>query len=322
MADDVLVRRYTDEDMPAVLDVMRAALGEPPGLGRTPDLFAWKHLENPFGRSIMLVAEAEGRVAGFRAFMRWRLTMIDGQELSCVRAVDTATHPDFQRRGIFRSLTTAGIEAATDDGVDLIFNTPNDKSGAGYLSMGWSMVAPIGVMARPGSGLLRTGLLGSGERVWPEAQGHETGSAIAAGILDPLLSGHRKGLRTSRSREYYEWRFASHPTAQYVVAGAEASAAVGRLNTRNGRLELVVSELAGSDAPRAVGRLIRDFKPDYTVGWFSQGTTERRLGYRSGLVPVPRVSSLTLVARPLRPLDVDVADISSWDLAFGDLELL
>ena len=69
--------------------------------------------------------------------------------------MDTATHPDFQRRGIFSRLTEAAVEAARDDGVDLVFNTPNEKSGAGYLKMGWQEVGPIGVMVRPGIGMLR-----------------------------------------------------------------------------------------------------------------------------------------------------------------------
>ena len=82
--------------------------------------------------------------------MRWRLTTPGGGELSCVRAVDTAVHPDFQRRGLFRSLNEAAIEIARDDGVDLVFNTPNAQSRPGYLKQGWRDVGPIGVMIRPG----------------------------------------------------------------------------------------------------------------------------------------------------------------------------
>jgi hypothetical protein len=43
---------------------------------------------------------------------------------------------------------------------------------------------------------------------------------------------------------------------------------------------------------------------------------------RAGLMPVPGVRPLTLMARPLGELDVDVLDMSSWDLAVSDLELL
>lgn len=317
MGEEVVIRPFEESDLTAVLDVMRASLGEPPGLGRTPELFAWKHLHNPFGTSLMLVAEADGRIAGFRAFMRWHLVAPNGQELSCVRAVDTATHPDFQRRGIFRSLTMAGIDAAVADGVDMIFNTPNEKSGAGYLSMGWHMVGPVGVMARPGRGIVRRGT-----RAWPGVQQLAAEQAIADGQLDLLGAGHRRGLHTPRSIEYHRWRFAAHPTGNYVAAGSDGGVAVGRLNTRSGRLELVISELAGPESPQAVRLLVKRCQPDYIVGWFSAGTPEHRLAIRSGLIPVPRFSALTLVARPLRDLPIEVAEPASWDLSLGDLELL
>lgn len=317
VADGIVVRPFEDRDLPAVLDVMRAALGEPPGLGRTPELFGWKHVDNPFGRSLMLVAQESGRIAGFRAFMRWELVAPDGTTLRCVRAVDTATHPDFQRRGIFRQLTLAGIDLAIDDGIDLIFNTPNEKSGAGYLTMGWSRVGAIGVMARP-----CLGLISFGRQDWPEPGDAAAEAAIGAGRLDGFPNGHLKGLHTLRTREYLQWRFAAHPTGIYVVGGSDDGVAVARLNTRNGRRELVVSELAGPDASTGVRGLIRRFRPDYAAAWFSEGSMERRLALRSGLVPVPKVSALALVARPLRPISVDVTELASWDLSLGDLELL
>ena len=67
--------------------------------------------------------------------------------LRAVRAVDTATHPDHQGKGIFTKLTLGAIPDLRDDGVDAIFNTPNDKSRPGYLKMGWSQVGrvPVGV---------------------------------------------------------------------------------------------------------------------------------------------------------------------------------
>ena len=49
----------------------------------------------------------------------------------------------------------AAIDAATEDGVDMVFNTPNPRSGAGYLTMGWSEVGTIRPVASPARGLLR-----------------------------------------------------------------------------------------------------------------------------------------------------------------------
>ena len=64
MGEAIHVRMYRDEDLPAVLELLQAALGESPLLLRTPDLFRWKHIDNPFGRSVMLVAEVNETIVG------------------------------------------------------------------------------------------------------------------------------------------------------------------------------------------------------------------------------------------------------------------
>ena len=59
-----------------MLDLLGEAFGTwPRDLPQaTPtEVFRWKHLENPFGRSIMLIAEADGAPIGFAAWLRWRM---------------------------------------------------------------------------------------------------------------------------------------------------------------------------------------------------------------------------------------------------------
>ncbi|HUP17839.1 MAG TPA: GNAT family N-acetyltransferase [Acidimicrobiia bacterium] len=315
MSNPIEVRPFDDADLPEVLEVLRLSLGEPPGLARTKALFAWKHFDNPFGRSLMLVAEATGRIAGFRAFMRWDLVMPDGTTLRCVRAVDTATHPDFQRRGIFRLLTLAGIELAADQHMDLIFNTPNEKSGAGYLTMGWRRIGTVGVMVRPGVGVLR-----------PRHQHAAATSAAERSMATPdrttaFADRVPVGLRTPRTAQYLRWRFESHPTARYLLATSEDGVAIGRAHDRRGRRELVISDLAGARSHTAARLLRATARPDYTVAWFSPGAVERRWALRSGMVPLPGFKAMTLMARPLNDLSIDLT-WSKWDLSLGDLELL
>ena len=83
---------------------------------------------------------------GLRAFMRWRFDAT-GQDVRAVRAVDTATHPDHQGRGIFSRLTSEAIDLLRGD-TDLIFNTPNEKSLPGYLKLGWRIVGRAPVLLR------------------------------------------------------------------------------------------------------------------------------------------------------------------------------
>nr|MDQ3958041.1 GNAT family N-acetyltransferase [Actinomycetota bacterium] len=140
------VRPYTDADEPAVLELLQAAMGGGPAGARAPSFFRWKHLAGPFGRSFLILAEDSDRVVGLRAFMRWRFTGAGGT-LDAVRAVDTATHPDYQGRGIFTRLTMEALDALRDE-VDLVFNTPNKLSLPGYLKMGWAVTGRVPISVR------------------------------------------------------------------------------------------------------------------------------------------------------------------------------
>jgi len=309
------IRPFDESDLEPTLETLRLALGETSLLRRTPELFAWKHLDNPFGRSIMLVADAGGVIAGFRAFMRWDLITPDGERIRCVRAVDTATHPDFLRQGIFRTLTLAALDAARDAGIDLVFNTPNPKSGTGYLSMGWQEVGHVGAMVRPS---LRVFRRPEGDRI-PSLDDifDDPVPAMAIEISDRSP----RGLRTPRTADYLQWRF-GHPTARYARIDAAGSVAVIRPNVRNGRVELVVADVFGSHPARALRAAARQARAGYLAGWFANGSPERRAAIAAGMVPLPGVKTLRLVANPLHDLPIDVTSLDSWDFATSDLELL
>jgi GNAT superfamily N-acetyltransferase len=331
MAERIRVREFEDEDLPAVLDLMAASLGETSVLQRTPEMFAWKHFDNPFGRSVILVAEIGGRIVGLRALMRWDLSHGDGI-IPCGRAVDTATHPEFQRRGIFRQLTLEAIDAAQAAGIRLIFNTPNDRSRPGYLKMGWQQIAPIRVQVRP-KPFNAFGRRGAEEpdpdRVAPGGSTIDVDSLPGpAGAVGGRAGGKERpgDLSTVRTPEYLTWRYATHPTVRYRSFGGGDGAVIVRPHNRNGRWELVVSDALGSDPSRALREAIHRTRAAYAIASFPAGSPARRATRRAGMVTVPTVTAMTLVARPLDTLDVDVdvdvLDADRWRLALGDLELL
>jgi GNAT superfamily N-acetyltransferase len=307
-------RVLEDSDIEEVLELMKVSLGEPPLLERTPGLFRWKHVDNPFGRSIGLVAEEKGRIVGLRTFMRWNLVTPEGGSLRCIRAVDTATHPDHQRRGIFQRLTEEAVEIARDDDVDMIFNTPNAKSKPGYLKMGWQEVGPIGAMVRPSLSMMR-GRQGTDD----VADGYMRRPEPA--VLTGLGDREPRGLRTARSPEYLEWRFTAHPSARYFTSRNTTGTAVLRPNLRNGRRELVVADLFGSPAS-AARAATHSAKGSYLATWFSVGSPERVAVMRRGVLPVPGLTALTLVMRPLRDLPQSFWSMDAWDVAVSDFELL
>ncbi len=322
MGDAIHVRMYRDEDLPDVLELLRASLGESPLLQRTPELFQWKHIDNPFGRSMILVAEVDDTVVGLRAFMRWQLHY-GAETIACGRAVDTATHPDYLRRGIFRRLTMEALDVANEVGIQLIFNTPNERSRPGYLKMGWSDVGPIRVLARPHP----TRLLRARHGAFPSLDGLVPPATPIDSDWQPIgepadAEPARAGLRTPRSSQYLTWRFARHPTARYGAVVRPAGTAVVRANLRNGRTELVISDALGANPTAAVRAAVGGSNAAYDVATFPPGSAGRRAAQRAGMVPVPRVAALRLVARPIEDLEIDVLNPRAWRLALSDVELL
>jgi GNAT superfamily N-acetyltransferase len=318
------VRPFRDEDEPRVLELLRAALGAGPIGARTPELFAWKHRDSPFGPSLMLVAEQDERIVGFRAFMRWRFRAGD-RTLAAVRAVDTATHPDHQGQGVFTRLTSAAVDSLEGE-ADLVFNTPNGRSLPGYLKLGWQVAGTMPVRVRPG-------------RPWRRARHTAVEAETAAAALadtaavSALLDDAREldgRLTTPRDPAYLRWRYTGLPQLDYHAlreseGGRLLGLALFRVR-RRGRLreaalaELIVAPDGGATARRLLRRLGRAAAVDHLVCCPPPGGTADRAARRAGFLRVPR--GPTLAVRPLAHLSPDPAERPSWALSLGDLEVL
>ena len=321
-AGDLELRPAEEADEPAVLDLFRESLG-----WRDADpneaFFRWKHRDNPFGRSPAWLALHEGRVVGYRTFLRWVFLGADGRELRAVRAVDTATAPDFQGLGIFRSLTLRGVAELTLAGDGFVFNTPNDASRPGYLKMGWSVARrlPVGLLPRPTS-LLRVAKAQVPADLWsqPSGVGLDAADALCDEALATALLTHapRTGVRTKRTPEYLAWRTSLRPLHYRLLLASERDPAEGglvfRLRRRGDALEAAVIEQLVPDTRTGaalVARMLRQTGADYAIGL--------RTGPSAGLVPVPVPSLGPLLTT--RPLATAPPEPGSWALTLGDVEL-
>jgi GNAT superfamily N-acetyltransferase len=327
-AVSVEVREATARDLPAVLDLLHASLGWVPD-DDYARFFAWKHEDSPFGRSPAWVAvdpEDGDRVVGFRTFSRWRFDQ-GGVAVPAVRAVDTATHPDHQGRGIFSLLTRHALEALRDEGVAFVFNTPNDKSRPGYLKMGWRLVErlPVAATVRSPGSLLRLVRARTPADKWsaPTRAGMPIDEVLAdAPAVRALLDAARTDdgrLRTDRTPEFLAWRYGFGPLhyrAMVAPGGTEAGVVVFRVRRRGAALEAAICEQivpAGDDRTGAalVRRVLRETRTDHAV---QIGVA--RLG--RGRLPVPGQGP-TLVWRDVVATDMPPAD--RWALGLGDIEL-
>jgi GNAT superfamily N-acetyltransferase len=336
---DFEIRAYRDEDEPRVLALLDLALGGGPARVRPPAFFRWKHAANPFGRSLMLVAEHDGELIGLRAFMRWRFEAAGG-EIRAVSAVDTATHPEYQGRGVFSSLTRVALDELRGD-ADMVFNTPNEKSLPGYLKMGWTKVGKVPVFVRIGRPLRFLAGFGSLRQAGQPAQASPTVAAPLAGevihrqreaIGDLLAAAPQSNgrIRTARDLPYLEWRYGLAPLLDYRAVmecrdGRLRGLAIFRVRPRGGLWEATVTELIVRSGDLSIARsLFREIRRstavDHLTCHFAAGSIQKRAALMSGFVRA--AGGITLAAKPLRDkLNPDPTRMDSWALSLGDLEV-
>jgi GNAT superfamily N-acetyltransferase len=308
------VRRATAADQGAVLELASRALG---GAGDERDrgFFEWKHEANPFGPSPAWVAAVDGEVVGFRTLLRWELVG-EGRRLRLVRAVDTATDPAHQGRGIFRRLTLDAVDALADEGVDAVFNTPNAQSRPGYLKMGWHQLGRPSLSVVPWSpaAIVRMARGRDAADKWglDAPVGDPAPAALAAADLDGLCASlpTTGGLSTPRTPGFLRWRYGFEPLG-YRVVEVRGGLCVFRVRRRGGAREVSICDwLSPEPDPRGVHRLVRRCG-DVGIGI--------GLGLRRhAALPVPGQGPI-VTWRPLA--DAAVPALADLRFCLGDLEL-
>ena len=282
----------------------------------------------------MWVALDADRVVGMRVFLRWRFLDQLGRTHPAVRAVDTATRPSHQGRGIFSRLTSSALDELAAEGVELVFNTPNDQSRPGYLKLGWKVLGrvPIGVRPRGIVGVVHMAGARAPAAKWSEPPG--AGVAIDEALADPavvdLLARCRSSsvpspesspsLRTDLTADHLSWRYRFEPLAYRALpapTGVDTGLAVYRVRRRGRAREAVLCDalVPGGDADgvRAlVGAVARATRADYVLA-------ADRPGLGHGTVPVPRLGPV-LTWRAVTA-DAPPVPLAGWRLTMGDVEL-
>ncbi len=320
--NDLTIRRAEPSDIGAVLELLRAAMGRASD-ERFDPLFRWKHVDNAFGPSPAWVALDGERVVAVRYLMRWEFEQ-NGVVRRAVRAVDTATHPQYQGRGLFKRLTLGAIDELRADGVEFVFNTPNDQSRPGYLSMGWTVVGTLRVSARPAR--VRGPLAMMRARVpadhfsLPTNAGEAAATALADDrVIAELVASARPSspaLRTRLDPAVLRWRYGGTLLEYRAVVDANGLA-VFRLRRRGPATEAALALALSPRGPAGVRRLVRRVaravrgEADYIVA----------IGRRPsvGFVPLPG-SGPTLAWRGIA-VEHGPPSLDSFDLGLGDIEL-
>jgi hypothetical protein len=325
------IRLFQPQDEPAVLELLGNAFGEWPRAvldGTRSEYFRWKHLENPFGRSLMVVVELNGSIVGFYAYMPW-LLCTHAQIAATLRAVDLAIDERHRMLGISLALRTA-MKFSRD--VEFVWGNPNDASARGGRRLGRREVSGLRSFVRPTVRLPRT-LLSRGPRARehdrrPDPAETSAASALADRTLLDRLSVpaelHGERLATLKHNDYLRWRYGRWSSYRAVRSDApgEAGLAIFR-HRRRGRFvladvcELLLERRDAGLARRLLRRVAAAAQADFVLCNFSS----RRSAWSCRLLGYPtRETLMALVLGEQLPLDPSAPH--SWALSRGDLELL
>lgn len=197
-------------DLTEIVALLRISLGEKL-MPKSEAFFSWKHFQNPFGESVVWLAKEGERLVGVRAFMNWQWENKEGV-CTAVRAVDTATHPDFQGKGIFSKLTMKAVETCETENIGFVFNSPNKISIKGYLKLGWYTNGKMPIVVKP---ILRN-LFKNNCNPEEDLYRAYAVSAALSGLADswkPNVVGAYYS--TPLSKHYLAWRYRDCPVAKY-----------------------------------------------------------------------------------------------------------
>ena len=123
-------RRYDFTDLGALNEIYVKSFGAG---GSTP-YFQWKYLDNPAGKAIAYVAEADGKVAAFYGVIP-EYWYIGGDKRILHQSMDTMTHPDHRGKGLFPKLAQMVFERIREEtGGLLVIGYPGPTSYAGFVS--------------------------------------------------------------------------------------------------------------------------------------------------------------------------------------------
>jgi hypothetical protein len=190
--------------------------------------FEWKHIRNPFGKSVGYIAEEDGVMLGVRLFMRWQIRCND-TVLKALRPVDTVTRPEARGRGIFTALTRRAIEDYRAQ-YDLIFNTPNHNSLPGYLKMGWTLPAQqfrhFYIFTAPFQKTIDVQLCNQFDQSW------HIGFENVSGVC-----------HTVKTQEFFSWRYEGD---RYLFSRYQDNVMVFEKIKKKGLSVVVVKDFAGN----------------------------------------------------------------------------
>lgn len=129
------IRRFEMSDVDEVVQLLNIVFNTQ----FSPKWWNWKYKFNPAGfwgeQGDIWVAENKDKIVGYYAVIPEKIKF-GSETITVAQSVDTATHPDYRRMGIFATLAKK-VYAEVQDRYRFLFGFSSEMAYKGFLKLGW-----------------------------------------------------------------------------------------------------------------------------------------------------------------------------------------
>jgi len=141
---------YQEGDERGILELYKAVY---PGKNYDPEQWMrwwrWMYKENPAGNIKIWLAKHDGKIVGQSAVVP-AMMKVCTEVVTAFQAIDTMTHPEYRRQGIYETLATTSYDQVAKEGIHIGFRFPNEIARLiAVTKLGWFDIAPRQCWVKP-----------------------------------------------------------------------------------------------------------------------------------------------------------------------------
>ena len=247
----------------------------------TKKSFLWTHRDNPAGSSIISYAldTKTDSVVAICPFWVCKMRMQD-EEYFGTQAIDAATHPDYQKLGLLKKLTSYSLDQSSESNAALFFTFPNHLSSSyrGFVKIGIKDQGRFYYLFKSVRNQLKIPYLLLMKRnelkifyQTSELQPESINLQIISDQLNHFINQRRKWpdvWSCDRSMEFYKWRFVDNPKHKYEVIRDDDFIVFIRRGFRSDLYEIKLSDVLfninDKNNKHLIKKIIKIIKTEYS----------------------------------------------------------
>ncbi len=215
MDTEYLIEKFKVEEFELLVPLMQNCFGMSVDIG----YFRWKFIENPAGQLIAFVAkEKNNNIVSFEGLIP-EFYSINGKIKKIYQSVDSMTHSEHRRKGLFKKLSFACYNYITETLKEEILVTGfgGDESTPVLFKLGWKFVFTVYFHFRSN---LQIKLFGWLKNNITKIRDYKIEDISNIEDIIPLINNNsdKRNIEIQKNTAFIKWRI-SNPRFKYIIKG-------------------------------------------------------------------------------------------------------